>query len=502
MLTAKNFRMDGPCCDIQTRNLILRVMSERGKDPYSHGFADDDEFDEFEDYGEFEHASEMRRDYLSDTFGFLTGKEGKKGVSPEEASAYADKIKEMLEKKGKAFLHTPEYFAALQDQDERMKAYRALKVTSNVPNGEEAEIAENPFKFLNLPKDATYGQTRAAWIMLSKMWYPDMMYPENRDQYERIFGKISFPTDGQDYDSWMKQIAEIMPPERLSVEQVEKLGPKEREEYTMKHDAYRKKELEYEKVKSDMRLRATEKMKIINKAYREAKKRFSKEEQESFAGFVWEKDSYDMSFFKGWSFISDDDYTYDTLSLEGEGEIRKDTGRLSSHSFPYLAFDYGDVYLSSYDYRQYLHLKSFFAWTELVQGKELCPTLLDDVVKFFKLDDHQSEQLRLMIMNEEKPKFIMDTISLSKLEKSYVLKHFLNEIYEGPTFSHCIGPMRADRIFPLGVEFTPEGGLVLNYKAQEDQTMSWYASKKTDQFSPTDMKMALAIAYGPLLAMD
>lgn len=462
-----------PYGDLQTRNLILQVM----------------DYDNY--YGR------ERKKYIASTLEDLLGDKGEKKID-KDSEGLGSKLKELLEKKGKAFLHTPEYFAAIEDEQERLKSYKALKVTSTIPTGEEAEIAENPFKFLHLPEDATYGQTRAAWIRLSKAYFPDLMYPENPEQFNRIFGRSEFPIEGKDYDSWLEETQGLMPPERLRAEELEKLSPKKQEEYRIKHEAYREKELEYEKVKSEMRSRATEKMRIINKAYGEAKKRFSDVETESFAGFIWEKGKRTSEFVK--QFYDMDGFDYDGLYLEGEGQIRRDMGEWALNNFVYLTFDYGDIYLGDNDYRQSIHLKPFFAWTELILGKELCPTLLEDVVDTFKLNDDQSEQLRLMIMNNERPEFIMDAFSISEKNlEHYTLLHFLDDVYEGPDFSHWVGPVRAGRSFPLGVQFTPKGGMILTYKSQEDQNWGWTSRDATAHFTPTDMQMMQAIAYGPLL---
>ena len=469
-----NSMINGPCCDIQSRNLILQMMDY---DCDSSGY------------------EKGRRDYLSSSLEKMLGEEDKKeSRDPKEVT---DKLKELLEKKGKAFLHTAEYYHAIEDEQERMKAYRGLTVSSTVPHGEDAEIAENPFKFLYLPEDATFGQTRVAWLRLSKSWFPDLMYPENPDQYQRIFGDSKFPIEGKEYDFWLKEINSIKLPKMLSAEELEKLGEREQEEYLQKMEAYRNKELEYEKVKSDMRLRATQKMQILNKAYAEAKKRFSDFEQESFAGFLWEmgaRTSDYLDLFMGVR-VS---FEYDGLNLEGDGQVRRDMGLWAINSLAYLAFDYGEIYLGDNDYRQRLNLRSFFAWTELVQGKELCPTLLEDVVETYKLNEDQSEQLRLMIMNREEYNFIVSALEIpTDCDDHYEMSQFLEDIYDCPMFSHdLIG--RTTFSFPLGVEFSPEGGLKLTYKSQIDSfTMS--ARDRNAQFTQTDVQMMIAIAYGPLL---
>jgi len=474
----ESIMIDGPYCDIQSRNLILQVM-DYDRDSYGH--------------------ERSRRDYLSSSLDNLLSEQDKEvSRDPKEVT---NKLKDLLEKKGKAFLHTAEYYSAIVDEQERMKAYRGLEVSSTIPYGEDAEIAENPFKFLYLPEDATFGQTRAAWIRLSKSWFPDLMYPENPEQYKRIFCDSKFPIGGKDYTSWLEEINSIMPIKTLNAKELEKLIPVEQEKYRQKKEAYRNKKLEYEKVKSEMRLRATQKMQTLNKAYAEAKNRFSDLEKESFAGFLWEKGirtSDFTDFIKKFMDINLPDFEYDGLNLEGDGQVRRDMGEWARDSFAYLAFDFGDVYLEDNNYNQTLNLKSFFAWTELVQNKELCPTLLEDMVEAYKLNEDKAEQLRLMIMNIERPNFILDVLEIPKGKYDhYKMFHFLVDVYCGPMFSHdLIG--RNEELFPLGVEFTQEDTLILTYKSQIDH-YSWGAIDANAHFTPIDVQMMRAITYGPLL---
>ncbi len=471
--------INGPCCDIQSRNVILQTMKyDRGSSQYGRNRVDD----------------------LDDpSFGLdelVAEEDKKKNLRPKEV---VDRLRELLQKKGKAFLHTAEYYAAIEDQQERMRAYRGLTITKTVLDGEDAEIAGNPFKFLYLPEDATFGQTRAAYINLSKHWHPDIMRPEDPEQYDRIFGSSKFPIEGKDYTSWFEEISAILPPKTLSIRELEKLSSVEQEEYGKKQEAYRNKELEYEQVQSEMRLRAAKKMHVLNKAYTEAKKRFSAPEKESFAGFIWESAAGNSEFFKKGSMGPNfEGFEYERLSLEGEGQVRRDKGRFATNNFAYLAFDFGEPYLLDDDYRQRLYLKSFFAWTELVQHQELSPRLLEDMVNTYRLDDNQAEQLRLMIMNKEEPDFIVNALGITKEDqKDYEMLHFLENAYDGPMFSHdMIG--REYLLYPVGVEFTQKCGLILTYKSQLDH-YHWTALDGNSHFTPTDVQMMLAIAYGPLL---
>ena len=428
--------LQGPYGDINTRNIVLQVMDNSR--PY---------IDPFE-----------RRNIIEESLRRLMNPEE---ILPDNGER-AKKLIELLRKKGQAFQHTPEYYAAIEDEKTRIKAYRDLKVISTVLYGEDAEIAENPFKFLYLPEDTTLAQVRDAYIRLSRKWFPDLIYPEDKEQYERIFERES-SIQGRDYDTWFAEWQNFARPEIHGVEGLEKLTPKEQENYQKKHQAYREKEVEYERIKAEMRRRATIKMQILNKAYAAAKKRFSKQEVESFAGFEWTKETLHAL----GGMVS---FEYEALNLEGNGQLRKNTGKWAINSDAYLAFDFGEKYLAdAYDYRQGFALKPFFAWTELIQGTGLCPTLLDDITKVYKLGDDQAEQLRMMILNHEEPEFILATLNiLIEKREHYELLNFLDDVYDGPTYTHQVGP-RNYASHPLGVEFTPDERLILKYESQESE---------------------------------
>lgn len=453
----------GPYGDINTRNIVLQVMGD---------------------------TRSLNNHELSGSRTNFIEKSLERLINPREvlpdSGERAKKLMELLSKKGQAFRHTSEYYAAIEDEKTRIKAYRDLKVVSTVPYGEDAEIAENPCKFLYLLEDATLAQIRDAYIRLSKKWFPDLIYPENDEQRERIFGKQP-PLEGKEFNVWLKEWIDLQP---LDVKKLEKLSPDEQEDYRKKRQAYREKEIEYEKVKVEMRRRATVKMQILNKAYAAAKRRFSKQEIESFAGFEWRQETLHGL---GWR-----NFDYDKLDLEGDGQLRKDTGKWALDNRVYLAFDDGDAFFvdNGYDYRQFLYLRPFFAWTELRQGKGLCPTLLDDITKAYKLGDDQAEQLRIMMLNHEEPEFITAALNITEHNE---LLNFLDDVYDGPTYSHYLIGIDDEIYYPLGVEFTPDERMILKYNAQQIQGIARHIDKQEAQFSRLDVQIMRAIAYGPLL---
>lgn len=446
----------GPYSDLQTRNLVLQIKST---DPI-----DEDQGYQWE---EVQHPGRVEND--------LVEREGRS-----------------VEKKGAAVPYTAEYFTAIADEKERMRAYRGLVVVSIFPDGEDTEIETDPFKFLYAPRDASFAQVRDAYIRLSKAWFPDLMYPENKEQFNRIFGFDEFPIKENDPQKWFNEMQSILPPDTLTTEDFESLRSDEQETYQKAHEAHEKKKSEYEDVKAEMRRRATEKMTIINKAFEAAKKRFSKEEIESFAGFNWKKEAlYGPA--RGV-------FEQVVLPLEGNGQLIKKINEAYQDDQIYLEFDYGHALLerSQKDYRQRLPLRAFFAWTELRRGVGLCPTLLDDLVKTYSFEDDRAEQLRIMIINHEAPEFIVTALNITD-EDSGELLGFLDEVYEGPMYYHMLA-IHSDEFYPLGVEFTSDGRLILKYKAQSIQGGG--SSKGTwqeTQFSQTDVQIMQAVAYGPLL---
>lgn len=479
-----------PYSDLQTRNLVFQRM-------------------QFEDTKEDFKVNE--RDYNRETINEFLSDEG---ISVPENETNT-KVIDILEKKGREFKHTSEYYAAIKDQNERAKAYRSVVVSNSLVEGEQGEIRKNPLKFLGLSEDATFAQVRATWIRLSNFWSPDMMFPESTKRLEAIFGDSPNLFGGYDW----KGFVEEGPPNFLSVKKLESLSIQERDAYRKSQEDFREQEVKYESVKNEMRQRATNKMQFINFAYEEAKKRFSAKEQESFAGFAWEKGELNSDVTVGLGSFGPL-LEYLSLKLEGQGEIRKDTGKYAFDNNPYLAYDFGEIWMCDNGYRQALPLRAFFAWMELIQQRSLSPQLLEDLVKQYKFNEDQSEQLRLMIMNREPADFISETleIPLPEIDKEGYIKNweflknnpqkdsrnltwFASTAYEGPLFQHTF---RNDdgQSYLLGVEFTLEGKMILKYQSQSIQC-GWeifhWTREDQAQFTPTDLKIMRAIAYGPLL---
>ena len=408
--------------------------------------------------------------------------------------------KNTIESKGKAFLHSKEYYAIIKDEEQRMKAYRGIEVSSSIPTGEEAEIEQNPFKFLHLPEDCTFAQVRSAYITLSRMWFPDFIHPENAKQYNMIFGDYNNAVKGIDYSDWFKRFKNSPKPITLESSEIAELKPDEQKTYFLGKEKYAVIEHEYELIKSAMRLRANEVMSRLNSAYTAAKSRFSDTVVKSFAGFEWEKGkkrsaNYLFELIEGFLDIDDATTSYfEYLALEGAGEIRIDEGKLIHDDIAYLAYDHGHVYWSDHDYRQRLNLRSLFAWMEIKNGEELSPTLLDDMKQVYDMNDSDAEALRIMIMNKEEPDFISTTLGIKDNRQ---LMQFLNFLQNGPCFYFHIYP-RESQYYPLGVEFNSQGNLILRYMSQEEQGYD-QCHEGSAFFTKTDVQVMQAIAYGPLL---
>lgn len=449
MYTTENFpEVTGPFCDISNRSLILQLL----------GFVDDSQEENLEMIVE------------------------PSAKSPEE-------IVKNLEAKGQAFTHTHEYFAAIKDLDERKKAYQGISVSTHIPSGSEADIIENPFKYLNLPEDATFSQTHSAWITLSKIWYPDMIYPEDEQQRNMIFGTRDFSLDGEMSESWFEDLQKLVPPPILDKKSLESLTNAERAEYLVRHEEYREKKQRYEGIKAEMREYATTKMQIINNAYEETKKRFSQEEVDSFAGFSWQTESLHQGRYG----------TYNTLKMEGHGEIRADH---IFYNFPTLVLDASKDRMGFSENQ--IPLQPFFAWMELTLETGLSPFLLQSIEKVCKFSNDQAEQLRLMLNNKESANFILDTLGLDPyvpddetIRQRNLVNDFIYVAYHGPVgFHQTLSDKRL--ISRIGVELTDKGGLNLHYKIQDIDSPKPYDDVQA-QFTPLDMNVMRAIAYGPLI---
>ena len=100
-------------------------------------------------------------------------------------------------------------------------------------------------------------------------------------------------------------------------------------------------------------------------------------------------------------------------------------------------------------------------------------------------------------MNKESVNFMLNALDISD-DNKWQLIHPANVIFHGPMYSIEVG-FEEDAYFPLGVELTKEGGMILKYR-NEGGIFSYHAGNETQtNFSPTDVQMMRAIAYGPLL---
>ncbi len=482
----------GPYSDVQTRNIVLQRISDKPFDL------------------EMRTQNEMRLGFVR----FLSEEEVKeRHIADEEADRLVADIKAKLEGIGDGFTYTREFFEALHDENLRKRAYKGITVSSAILDGIDTEIEKNPFKFLNLPDNAPLVQVRTAYLRLANVWHPDLVDEHNPEKLKWFFGDYpTFLSKGDTLDSWAKRMKSLLRPEVLHADNLSELSTEEQTEYYKNHKAYEIVDNERKKVREEMIARAHEKMTIINKAYKAALNFFSQSERETSAGFNWMefeqehipsriygkidfleklKEGYESKFIE----------KYDVLHLEGDGEIHKNIGEGGEFGYisikePRLNFDYGERYMMEKGYNQSVELRPFFAWMELRQNKELSPLLLTDIVKECNLNENQAEQLRLMLMNNESIDFMLDTLKVSK-DNKWSLINSADIILNGPTFTHQVGP-RDWMDYALGVQLTPEGRMMFSYMEQSTPIFggTWPAKA---HFTPTDMKIMQAIAYGPVL---
>jgi hypothetical protein len=414
------------------------------------------------------------------------------GNDPENSEGLAQRVRTILGRKGDQYKLSIEYALATEDDEERIRAYQNVEVT-DVMSGSEQEIKENPYQFLNLNKTATFGEVRARYLSLSKMYHSDVVRPQSRRDFLRFCRVEEFPVEGQSFDDWFKKLGSFDEPEILSAEEIEGMDESGVIEYNAKHATYQKMSREYEQVREAMQREATKKLSTITRAFKEIKDRTDEKEVDSFAGFHWTESSLEPLVQRDYD---SDIFDYRCLYLEGEGEIRR--FKDIEDKIPSLFFDFGDVFLGEDDYRQHLELKPFFAWTELVRGQELSPPLLDDVVTEYNLSLDQAEQLRVMIMDRVEEETIIKVLNLPKNENDRELFDcFFKDIKNGPTYRFDYGPLEGPK-FPLGVEFFVDGSMTLRYVNQHGNMFN-EGIEDSAHFTKEDVQIMTAIAYGPLL---
>jgi len=412
--------------------------------------------------------------------------------SQEEADTLVEKIQQSIKDGGDVYKYSGESFRAIYDNKKRMEAYRSVTVKHDVIPDEEAKIKESPFKYLHLDSNATRGQLRVAWIRLANIWHPDHVNPYDAKKLEQYVGRNpSFLEKNDTLEKWAMMVKRVEVPDVLAIEEIDKLNDCEKEDYYKQHKAYEIIQNLVKRIENEMLLISGEKMKTINRAYKYAKETFSKAEQQSLDGFQWE--TVFREYREGCRAVQFED---EVIYLEGEGTIQRQAGRLATWKMPKLHFGYGEKFNYS-GYFQEIFLQSFFAWMELRQGKELSPLLLTDIVEGCELDSHKAEQLRLMLMNNESVDFMLKALDISG-RKEWKLIHPANDLLYGPMYNIEVN-FEEDSYFPLGVELTKDGGMVLKYRNQGIISICPIGGKTQTNFTADDVKMMRAIAYGPLL---
>ena len=473
----ENVVAEGPYSDIQSHNIILQVKG----DSYWVVYYNAD-------------WQEVRQDLINLTSIVNDSRGNSTEIEENTAPSSEDNLEILasLEVGEGSPMYTQEYYRAIRDNEKRKQAYKSVTVSSAVLDGEDAEISENPFKFLNLPEDATFGQTRNAWIRLSKMWHPDVLCSKGPEELMKFLdGSI---TNSADLDELRGRIKSMIPPKILSEESFNELTHEQQIQYQLEHRKYELIQEKRSEARSSIIEYATNKMVTINKAYEKALERFSDLEKKSFAGFEWRRDIY----YASWGPSYHGSLGFDALDLEGPGQIRREVVDGVPMRSTYLGFDFGETYYVQGDYKQKIPLRSFFAWMDLTQNNELSISLLEDMVKRYKLDANQTEQLRLMMINREDPDFIIDSLSISHKDEADMIC-FIGEVYTGPKFVHTGFREWECRHFKLGVEITPNGRLILKYESQDLAGHSWRSELAEAQFTNADLQIMQTIAYGPLL---
>jgi hypothetical protein len=404
----------------------------------------------------------------------------------DRGGADAREVDKGLEDGGSLYLHSLERIAVIEGVGQRREAYTALARTI-VDEVHEDPIQKDPFSYLGLSNRATFAQVRAAYLQLSRENHPDRFQSHNLVERARIFG-----LDPKDFNALDLEASGWAKPQVLSKTGVALLSDEEAAAYLARHEEYNQKQNRYEALMRDLQARRVKKMQAINTAYAAARETFSEKAVRSLAGYAWQQ-GRKVS-------LSGLEFGYEFLDLEWLGEIRRSDDELFiEYRKPYLAFDHGAVYCEREDdLRQTLPLDEFFIWADLQQHSDFSPLLLKPIQEETTLTQEQVEILRAMIINQEDPAVIVGAVQLQTEEYVRKMQRFVRAVQEGPIYTHLVG-IRAIVSYPLGVELTKEGGLILTYKAQKDPVRDKVVIEREAQFTPTDFTLMRAIAYGPLI---
>src|SRR3989344_1842431 len=355
-----------------------------------------------------------------------------------------------------------------------MDRYERRLDISDLATEQETEISQNPYKFLNLPSDATPEDARRSYIRLAKLYHPDMINPSlQTGELLKLYGRGDVKGDASGY-SFDEIIAYLKKPPTDDA----KLDAEQRN-----------------KILEDIRAAAHKKMILFNRAYQEIKSRYQPREWNQLFGYDFlEVQDVAHETIGGLHFVvqHNSGVPWRRVNLEGRGELNIYPNHSEYWvSGPYLSFDWArdpDHSWCDEDYQGSLNLRHMFAHLEMRDGKQVNPSLLAPFFDCFSLSRDQGNLFLDMLNDHKTTKQIMQRLNVSRdikpdkdRDKWIYAIRFEKQLNDITTLD------------PWGEkDDSPTIELIDNGLRLEGETQT--------NFSEADYMLFVTLAYGPLLS--
>ena len=331
--------------------------------------------------------------------------------------------------------YSKEYLGAKRlSEEDRKKNYKEIQVKTI-----ERKTPKDPYKVLGVSESDSYEKIKSTFRYIIKLIHDD---------------KKSLARLTHDYDKLPKEIKDVFIKLQLlnssdfqfkTMEEIEELSVKEKEEYEEKAKKCLQKEKEMEDIKNKQFQKLSDYQIDVLEAWETISKKCGKKPSMADIQDLWKQKEEKLG---NRPFFSQHNIELTTQ----EAKLRKNTKFLDEALDPtlYLDFDWNALspsvtgrYLEQYCFHQTQPLKLFMAWLDHVQGKEIKSILLTDFATKHNLNPSKLEQLRQMLMNKEpahvisevlqiEEKVISQTLSLFFEGAKYKIdnSHWRDEIYE------------------------------------------------------------------------
>lgn len=347
-------------------------------------------------------------------------------------------------------------------------------IISDLISQQDAEIIEDPYRFLGLPEDAPLADVRRTYIGLAKIYHPDLVNPSFEVQHLK---EVYTP---QDFSSLEEEIISNLDSDQDSLFETitQALSIPERE--------FEAKPGRREEALRAIRSVAHQKMIVLNRAYEEIKSRYSPRERNALVG-------YDFETYYNW----DERYDNQRVYLEGRGEV---TIYPNNYEYwvkgAYLSFDYGPVQDHPwYDWllRHAVVVKHLFVYMEIQEGRrQISRVLLEPFFECFNLGKAQQELFLDLLVKGKSTKDIMEEMEiLSESKLPYVSPEEKNKWLYSLKFRRHTNEMRT-----LSTEPDWSDNPIKLKLDSGKLTLQEYGETV---FSEADYILLSTLAYGPMI---